>query len=94
MSCYWYLVCRYTQCPDTGAVYATLTLKYLSKITLGNINLSSSSKVSLLGYDGEVTCSAGTNNTVEITMPTLPLDTNLKWAWTFKFENAAPTSRK
>ena len=78
---------RYTYRPDTGAVYGALTLKYQSKVMLGNMKVGSGSKVSLLGYDGEVSWKAYPNNTVEITMPPLPLDTELRWAWVFKFEN-------
>ena len=78
---------RYTYRPDTRAVYGTLTLKYQSTVMLGNLIVGSSSKVSLLGYDGEVSWNAYTNDTVKITMPPLPLDTELRWAWVFKFEN-------
>ena len=78
---------RYTYRPDTKAVYGTLTQAYQSSIVLGNVKLGSGSKVSLVGYTGEVTWKAGANNSVEISMPSLPLDTDLKWAWVFKFEN-------
>ena len=78
---------RYTYRPDTKAVYGTLTQVYQSSIVLGNLKLGSNSKVSLVGYTGEVTWKAGANNSVEISMPSLPLDTDLKWAWVFKFEN-------
>ena len=78
---------RYTYRPDTGAVYGALTLKYQFTVMLGNMKLGSGSKVSLLGYDGEVSWKTYPNSTIEITMPPLPLDTELRWAWVFKFEN-------
>ena len=56
---------------------------------LGNVKVGSSgSKISLFGYDGAVSWKTYPNNTVEISMPPLPLDTELRWAWMFKFENA------
>ena len=80
-------ISRYTYRPDTGAVYGTLTQKYQFMVMLGNVKVGNGSKVSLLGYDGEVSWKTYPNNTVEITMPPLPLDTELRWAWVFKFEN-------
>ena len=80
-------ISRYTYHPDTGAVYGTLTQKYLFNVMLGNMKLGSGSKVSLLGYDGEVSWKTYPNNTAEVSMPPLPLDTELRWAWVFKFEN-------
>ena len=47
-------VSRYTYHPDTGAVYGALTQKYQFAVMLGNIKLGSGSKISLLGYDGDV----------------------------------------
>ena len=85
-------ISRYTYRPDTGAVYGTLTLKYQFTVMLGNMKVGSSSKVSLLGYDGEVSWKTYSNNTVEISMPPLPLDTELRWAWVFKFENVLPST--
>ena len=78
---------RYTYRPDTGAVYAILTQKYQSQILLGNMVAGSGSKVSLVGYDGEVQWKAYPNKTITINMPPLAQDTELKWAWAFKFEN-------
>lgn len=78
---------RYTYRPDTGAVYGILTLKYQFSVMLGNIKVGSGSKVSLLGYDGDVSSKTYPNGTLEISMPPLPLDTQLRWAWVFKFEN-------
>ena len=49
--------------------------------------MSTNSKISLVGYDGDVIWKTAANNTVEISMPFLPLDTDLQWAWVFKFEN-------
>ena len=81
------LHCRFTYRPDTGVVYATLTLAYRSKVSIGNVVIGSSTKVSLVGYDDKLSWNGLTNNTIEITMPPLPLDTKLRWAWVFKLEN-------
>ena len=89
-----FLSSRYTHRPDTGAVYGALTLKYQSKVMLGNIKLGSGSKVSLLGYDGDVSWKTYPNSTIEISMPPLPLDTQLRWAWVFKFENLIPSQQE
>ena len=66
--------------------------KYLFNVILGNVKMRSGSKVSLLGYDGEVSWKTYTNDTIEISMPPLPLDTELRWAWVFKFENVLPST--
>ena len=71
-------------------MYGILTQKYQSKLLLGCVKTSNSSKISLVGYNGEVTWNVNTNNTVEVSMPFLPLDTELRWAWAFKFENVSP----
>ncbi len=78
---------RYTYSPTTGAVYGTLTLKYQPIVNLGNIKVGTSSKISLLGYDGDVSWMTYPNTTLGISIPPLPLDTELRWAWVFKFEN-------
>ena len=85
-------ISRYTYRPDTGDVYGTLTQKYQSKVML-HLIVGSSSKVSMIGYDGEVSWTTYTNDTVEISMPPLPLDTELRWAWVFKFENIQPPTK-
>ena len=71
-------------------MYGTLTVAYQSKVVLGHVETSNSTKISLVGYDGEVVWKSGANNTIEISMPFLPLDTELRRAWTFKFENISP----
>ena len=85
---------RYTYRPDTGAVYGTQTLLYQSKVVIGAVKTTSDSKISLVGYDGEVAWKAAANNTIEMSMPFLPLDTELKWAWVFKFENITPMPKQ
>jgi hypothetical protein len=75
-------------------VYGTLTLVYQDKVILGDVKTNSSSKISLIGYDGDVAWKPGANNTVEISMPSLPLDTELRWAWVFKLESISPATRK
>ena len=84
---------RYTYRPDTGAVYGTQTQVYQSTVVIGAVKTNSNSKISLLGYDGEVTWKPAANTTIEISMPHLPLDSGLKWAWVFKFENVAPAMK-
>ena len=91
---YFFLFSRYTYSPATGAVYGTLTQKYQFTVMLGSLIVGSSSKVSMLGYDGDVSWTVYTNDTVKISMPPLPLDTQLRWAWVFKFENVQPISSK
>ena len=88
------ITCRYTYRPDTGAVYGSLTLKYQPTVNLGNIKVEINSKISLLGYDGDVSWETYPNNTLGIYMPPLPLDTELRWAWVFKFENVLPSSKQ
>ena len=85
---------RYTYRPDTQAVYGILTKMYQSTVQIGAVKADSDSKISLVGYDGEVVWKAGANNTIEISMPFLPLDTELSWAWAFKFEKVLPAPRK
>ena len=84
---------RYTYRPDTGAVYGTQTQVYQSKVVIGAVKTSTNSKISFVGYDGEVTWKPSANNTIEISMPFLPLDTELRWAWVFKFENITPAPK-
>ena len=75
-------------------MYGTQTLVYQSKVVIGAVETSVNSKISLVGYSGEVVWKAAANNTIEISMPFLPLDTELKWAWVFRFENITPTPKK
>ena len=83
-------ICRYTYCPNTGAVYGTQTQIYQSSVVIGAVKTNTNTKISLVGYDGEVTWKPSANNTIEISMPFLPVDTQLRWAWVFKFENISP----
>ena len=85
---------RYTYSPVSGAVYGTLTQAYQFNVLLGNMKIGTGSKVTLVGYNGEVQWKTNANNTIEITMPPLPLDSGLKWAWVFKFENVLPNTSK
>ena len=54
---------------------------------------TSNSIVSLLGY-GKVQWSTSSKGQMEITMPSLPLDSELMWAWTFKIENIGSVNRR
>ena len=85
---------RYTYRPDTRAVYGILTQVYQSKVLIGAVATNAKSKISLVGYDGEVVWGSGVNNVIEISMPFLTLDTELRWAWAFKFENVSPAPKK
>ena len=51
---------------------------------------STSTVATLLGY-GKLQWKNNSNGQVEITMPYLPLDTPLQWAWTIKLENISST---
>ena len=84
---------RYTYRPDTGAVYGTQTQVYQSTVVIGAVWADFNTKISLVGYDGEVMWKPSANNTIEISMPFLPVDTELRWAWVFKFENVSPTPK-
>ena len=81
---------RYTYRPDTGAVYGTQTQVYQSSVVIGAVKTNTNTKISLVGYDGEVAWKPSANNTIEISMPFLPVDTQLRRAWVFKFENISP----
>lgn len=72
-------------------VYAT-TLSYPSDyiLTIGAIKPASSTKVNLLGY-GDVKWSYQ-DLQMKITMPYLPLDSKLQWAWTLSFADVTPFS--
>ena len=84
---------RYTYRPDTSTVYGTQTQVYQSTVVIGAVKTNTNTKISLVGYDGDVTWKPSANNTIEISMPFLPVDTELRWAWVFKFENVAPTPK-
>ena len=86
--------CRYTYRPDTGAVYGTQTQLYQSTVVIGAVKTNYNLKISLLGYGGELVWKPAANNTIKISMPDLPLDSELRWAWVFKFENIAPVTKQ
>ena len=74
-------------------MYGTQTQVYQSSVVIGAVKTNTNTKISLVGYDGEVTWKPSANNTIEISMPFLPVDTQLRWAWVFKFENISPTPK-
>ena len=80
---------RYTHNSTSKAVYGIL-LKWpnIQIVILESVKMSSSSKVSLLGY-GPLSWEA-VGNKVAIELPSLPLDSDLQWAWTLKFEDISP----
>ena len=81
---------RYTKNATDGSVYA-IVLKWPADniLTLGSVKTTAFSIATLLGY-GRVQFNTNFMGQMEITMPPLPLDSNLMWAWTFKLENIAP----
>jgi len=81
---------RYTYNATTKVVYGIL-LEAPSNysVTIGAVKASSSCTVSLLGYNGDVDWKAEQAG-LTVTLPFLPPDTNLKWAWALKMENVAP----
>ena len=74
----------------SSAVYA-ICLQWPSglSLTLGSVKTSSTTTASLLGY-GSVDWKSDSMGRMVITIPSLPLDTNLQWAWTIKLENVSP----
>ena len=79
---------RYTYNATSGAVYGTL-LQWPTNysVTVGAVKTTSSSKISLLGFGSLSWKNEGSG--VTITLPYLPLNSTLQWAWTFKFENVS-----
>ena len=59
-------------------MYGILTKVYQSKVLIGAVATNAKSKISLVGYDGEVVWGSGVNNVIEISMPFLTLDTELR----------------
>jgi len=55
-------------------------------VTMGSVKTTSSSNISLLGYSGKLYWKMGAMGTM-VTLPFLPPDSSLKWAWTLKLEN-------
>ena len=87
---YHFLLLRYTYNSNLKAVYG-IALKYPSNyvLSIGAVVPSQQSTVvTLLGY-GQLkwTYEAPLMN---VTMPYLPLDSDLRWGWTLRFENASP----
>lgn len=78
----------YTQ--NSGIVYAIL-LQFPSnqKVVLGAPTTSSSTKVSLLGFEGIINWSptaSGAGLTINL-LPMSPVNAPCQWAWVFKLEN-------
>ena len=81
---------RYTYGNVTGAVYGILLAWPDSyKVTFGAIETSINTKITLLGY-GEVQWKVAAGNELNVTLPYLPLDSKLQWAWTLKLTNVTP----
>ena len=83
---------RYTYNAGSKTVYGIL-LQAPSNytVTMGSVKTTSSSNISLLGYSGKVDWKMDETGTT-VTLPFLPPDSNLKWAWTLKLENVTPNS--
>lgn len=76
----------YTANTKSGMVYAHL-LEWPQnyKVVLGALAGMQPSKVTLLGYGTDLTFSVLLDG-VQVTLPYLPLDTPLKWAWVLRIE--------
>ena len=87
-----FLLCRYTTDAKGQLVFATL-LKWPDNyaIRLGAVKPASDANVTLLGY-GKVQWTHD-QSTMTLTMPYLPLDSALQWAWTFQMEGVSPAAR-
>ena len=83
---------RYTYNAGSKTVYGIL-LQAPSNytVTMGSVKATSSSNISLLGYSGKVDWKMDETGTT-VTLPFLPPDSNLKWAWTLKLENVTPNN--
>ena len=76
----------YTTNMKSGMVYAHL-LEWPQNYTvlLGALAGMVPTRVTLLGYDADLSFSALFDG-VQVTLPYLPLDTPLKWAWVLRIE--------
>lgn len=58
-------------------------------IKLGSIQLLESYTATLIGH-GDVKVATDDSGDVEVTLPSLPLNTPLRWAWVIAFTDVAP----
>ena len=76
----------YTTNKKSGAVYAhLLEWPFNYKVLLGALTGMKPTRVSLLGYGTSLNFSVLSDG-VQVTLPFLPLDTPLKWAWVLRIE--------
>lgn len=87
-----WLLSRYTYNTGSKAVYG-IALKYPSDyvLSIGAVKPAQGAKVTLLGWEQDLkwTYQAPVMN---ITMPFLPLNSNLRWGWTLRFDNVSPAT--
>lgn len=78
-------------------VYGILVNEFPAKyiVSIRSILMTANLNISLIGY-GPVKIGSHPNDhdLIDIYMPTLPVNSKLKWAWAFKLENAVPTITK
>ena len=76
----------YTTNKKSGLVYAHL-LQWPAdyKVLLGALMGMKPTKISLLGYGTDLSFTTLSDG-VQVTLPYLPLDTPLKWAWVLRIE--------
>lgn len=88
---YYNIYCRYTSRPSDGSVYAiALSWPESYVFSIGSVTpVTSSFTIDLLGY-GPVNYNLNTTG-LYLLLPPMSLDSELKWAWTFKFNGVRPT---
>ena len=78
---------------STGKIVYAMFLTWPDNfmLQLGDVVASNNTMATLLGYSGGIKISGqGSNKGIIATLPYLPPDTPLQWAWTLKLENAMP----
>ena len=85
--------CRYTTDASATSVFA-IALKWPDNYTLnlGAVKPDRDATITLLGY-GKVQWTYS-QSVMTVTMPFLPLDSPLQWAWTLKMEGVLPVQRR
>lgn len=60
-------------------------------VSIGSVLMTADLNVSLVGYGPvEIRSNHESHDVIDIHMPHLPFNSNLKWAWAFRLENAEP----
>ena len=87
-----FFYCRYTTDASGKSVFA-IVLKWPDNyiIKLGAVKPDKDASINLLGY-GKVQWTYD-QSVMTLTVPYLPLDSSLQWAWTFQMEGVSPAVR-